>query len=801
VRIVSASFQEGLDMVRSALFAGISAIALSGGALPSLASAAEVAAKSDDTSLAPVVVTATRKEQSLQSVPVSVAVISGDVIEQSGVQRFEDLGFSVANLSMDTSGHNPLIGTITIRGLTGETGVYLDDVIVGSSAAYNSSLLDVERVEVLRGPQGTTFGANTIAGAINVITKKPSLTAWTGGVSATLGDYGTQNYAGFVSGPITDKFAVKLSAYSHYNDGPDTDASGKHYNGDNEVGFRATALYQPTNNLEVRLTYDYSRLSLKNAFVPELYSTGPITQSLISAGQLPNYTKPTAYKVFGTTDPNILNRNNNGFSARVDWTVGGLKLTSITAYRWENDFEHKDEDYIPIYFAYSDTPQSDRQFTEEIRASGSWGKVDYVGGLFILNNRTASRSTIPLSGDYLNLVGLSPDLFTSFGLPATDSTGGAVFQAITDLRKTESVALFGSADYHVTDRFKVTVGARYTTETDSGSSGAVSSNLPDSILAFGIPGFVYGTQVRPAVIPMTKYPDIKSERFDPSVSLSYVVSPNVNVYASVGTAFKSPGYNSLSNCQNPTSVAPCIVQRETGLNYEAGIKSEWLDHKLRINLVAYDLKLRNAQLYQTIISTVGPNQSAIVNSDETTKGLELEFVAKPIQGLTLDGSLGYEDATYDKYPNASILFDMGGTPPSYCYPGSQTTFVAQGFCYGNATGQTLPFAPKYTGGVSATYDGHVIQGIDWFVRAEDQYRSEYGFQLGTATVTRVKDTNLVNFAIGLHQAGAKGWALTLRGRNVTNQHYFTNAANTTTGETYVNLNDPKMWTIEASYRY
>ena len=782
-------------MLKGALFAGIS-IAAAVSACP--ASAATGAP--DDSTLAEVIVTATRKEVSLQKVPVSVAVIDGAAIERSGSLVFGDIGFSTANFATNTSGHNPLIGVVTIRGISGHAGVYLDDVIIGSTAAYNSSLLDVERVEILRGPQGTTFGANTLAGAINTITKKPSLTTLQGQISGMLGSYGTEYFRGYVTGPIAEGVGVKLSAYSNKVDGPDKDVKGKRYNGNDEAGFRASVLYDPSDAVSVLLTYNHSRLSLRNAFVPELFSapSGTPIDSLIKAGQLPDYRNPTDYRVFGTTDPNILNRDIDGFSGRVDWRVADIKLTSITAYRRAKSFTHKDEDYTPIYFGFSDTPQLQEQFTQEFRAVGSWKQVDYVGGLFYFNNRTADDSTIPLSGSYLNLVGLSPELFTSLGLPAALSTSGAVFSATRDTRKTESFAVFGSADVHLTEALKVTVGGRYTTETVDGSSGAAASNLPAPFLAF-LPAFVYGTQARPASIPLVKYSSIKSSRVDPTVSVSYAVTSDINIYATAGSGYKSPGYNSLGNCTTPTVNAPCIVKRETGQNLEAGIKSEWFDHRLRVNLVAYILKLKDAQLFQTVPQAVGPNLSKIVNSDETSKGLELEFVAKPFQGLTLEGSLGYQDASYDSYPNAFIQFNKGGTAPGNCYAANIN--VANGFCIGDATGKTIPFAPKYTGGVAATYEGHITSNIDWFVRGEGQHRSKYGFQLGTATVTQVSNINLINLAAGVSQSGGRGFALTVRGRNVTNEHYFTNAANAPTGETFVNLNDPRTWTVELSYRY
>lgn len=767
------------------------------GAGPS--SASELAGGGDV--LTEVVVTATRRVEPLQKVPASVAVIDAEAIEKSGSLVFGDLGFQVANFVTSTVGNNPLIGTATIRGITGRAGVYVDDVIVGTTSAYNTSLLDVERVEVIRGPQGTTFGANTLAGAINTIIRRPSLDASDREISVTAGEYGTLDVRGYVTGPVADGLGLKLSGFLRKADGPDRDAAGNRYNGDDEVGFRASALYQKGEDLSILVAYDHSRLDLEDAFVPQLYSApvGSFADSLIGAGRLPAYRTPTERRVFGTTDPNLLRREVDGISARVELDVSGVQLTSITAYREANSLIHKDEDYIPSYFAFSDNPQDQKQVTQEVRAVGTAGRVSYIGGLYYSNNQTSDRSTIPLSGEYLNLVGLTPGLFSGFlGLPASYSTGGAIFQATRDERKAESFAAFGSATVQVSEVLKLTLGGRYTTENVSGSSGTAPSNLPAFALAF-LPPFVYGTQTPPANIPMKAFPDIRSSRLDPAGSISYAVAPSVNLYAAAGTGYRSPGYNSLGNCVADTVDAPCVVRRETGTNVEAGIKSEWFDQRLRLNLVAYRLKLKDAQLSQTIPQVNGPFLSRVVNSDETSKGVELEFTGKPVRGLTVEGSLGYQDASYDDYPNAYIQFDRGGVAPAYCY--AKNIDRNGGYCIGDATGQTLPFAPKYTGGVAVTYERSLGSKLDWFVRTEGQHRGAYGVQLGTAAVTRVSATSIVNVSAGISQRGGKGFALVVRGRNVTDEHYFTNAANVPTGETYVYLNSPSTWSVELSSRF
>lgn len=760
------------------------------------------AAETTDKSLAldEIIVTATRQEKPLQKVPASVAVISAESIQKSGSVLFGDLGFQVANFVTDTSGHNPLISSVTVRGISGRAAVYLDDVIIGSSTAYNTSLLDVERVEVLRGPQGITFGANTLAGAINTITRKPSLSESEGKVKLTGGSHGSRQIQGYVTGPVSDKLALKITGFYRKSDGHDQDVRGKRYNGDNEAGLRAAALYEPSTTVRILLTYDHSKLDLENAFIPELYAApaGSIADGLIKAGELPNYRDPTQFKVFGTTDPNAINRTINGVSARVDLQFGSLNLTSLTAYREANSYTHKDEDYVPLFLAFNDAFQRQNQFSQEIRANGSIGRAKFLSGLYYFRNKTNEDSTIPLSGTYLSLVGLSPDLFVSLGLPARYSTGGAIFQATADERDTETFAAYSNVTIPIGERLEVNLGARYTTERVQGSSGTASSNLPSFALAF-LPGFVYGTQARPSSIVSQTYPEIRSNRLDPAASVSYALTDHVNVYSSASSGYRSPSYNSLSNCSAPSVNTPCIVRRETGTNFEAGVKSEWLDNRLRVNLVAYLLKLKDAQLSQTVPQATGPFLSKTVNSDETSKGVELEFAVRPLAGLSIDGSLGLQDASYDNYQNAYIQFDRGATAPAYCY--RSYTDIANGYCIGDATGQTLPFAPRYTGGIAVAYEAPINRKYMWYIRAEAQHRSSYNFQLGTATVTRVAPTNLLNVSVGINPRDGSGLGLTLRGRNITNEKYFTNAAVVPTGETYVYLNKPSWWSFDLTYSF
>jgi iron complex outermembrane receptor protein len=790
-------------MLKFALLAGVSAATMLL-ALPARAAEASTSTDTGAATLTEVVVTATRREAPLQQVPVSVAVIKGDDLERTGDFNFADAGFTTGNFVTGLSGDNPLIGGVNIRGISGEASVYVDDVLVGSTQAYNSTLVDVDRIEILRGPQGTTFGANTIAGAVNTITKLPSFSP-TGFVAVDFGEYGYRNYRGAVSGPIVDGvLAGKISLFDRSSDGYDRDpTTGTRYNGDNEWGGRAGLLYKAKPNLRFLLSADYAFLDARNTFVPTLYSApypGSVVGGFIAAGLLPNLSNPYGEEVFGTTGPNTIKRINTGASLRTDWDVSGLKLTNIFAFRSVSSFTHKDEDYLPTYYAYSDSPYYQHQWTDELRVSGQWNRVEWLGGFFYLNSSSTSKSVIPLSGAYLNLVGLTPGLFAELGLPESYSTDGAVYEDQDNITKTESEAVFGSANIAITSKLKLTLGGRYTHETVGGQSGALASNLPAPYLAF-LPAFDYGTNSAPGSIPFYTFPNVTTNRFDPAGALTYAITSDINAYVSAGTGYHSPGFNSVANCQTTPAnpFAPCIVKAETALNYEGGLKTEWFGHRLRINLVGYHLKLSNAQLSQAIPGTSGgPFVYDTVNADETSEGVELDAIARPIAPLTLEGSFGYQHAVYDHYPGATFLNNAGEASPPHCYAGQ--TFPAQGYCYGDATGDTLPFSPQLSGSVAATYEGHITPKIDYFLRVQDEFRSHQANGLGDLSVNEVGALNVVNLAVGVSQP-VHGLAITFRVRNVGNARFITNAAVTSTGETYVNISAPRFWSVELSYKY
>ncbi|WP_293356669.1 TonB-dependent receptor [Phenylobacterium sp.] len=717
----------------------IAALAL---ASPTIAHAADDADAAGQ--LQEVIVTATRRPETLQKVPQSVAVIGEAQLRQSGAHTFTDVGFSSANV-MTANGVGPgSFQGVVIRGIQNRTGVYVDDVLIPNTQAQNVQIIDAERIEILRGPQGTTFGANTLAGAVNTVTKRPSFT-WTGDAEASYGSDNRREAHGYISGPLAkDLLAFKASAFVMKRDGFDTDAEGKELPTLNSRGVRGALLFTPTEQLSIQLSGDYQR---DKPIIDDYYLYNPATNSHGSRPSTQNFPGTDLRKVYGG-------------QLRADYDFGNnIKLVSITAQRWSSDMFDFDGDYTPAQAFNVLGPVKNRAISQEFRLLGGDDKLSWLIGAFY------NKSTLINAMSY----SLGPDFETSPGVPLRVSSGLTRFITQTRYDRLESrgKAVFGSVNWRFAPDWKLTLGGRYS-DTTANDHNFVARNYTSPAAPVG---------------PLTTLPSIKDSRFTPAVSLSYDIAPSIMVYGTVGTGFQTGGYNGAYCASTSVNASLCQYRPEKLTSYEAGLKSFMFDRRLMLNVAIFDQEYKDLQRQQ-YVNITGTTFGYVINnaSSAVSRGVEADFKLQVNRSFWIDGSAGYEDAHYKKFPNASIRIST-----------TQSAIM-------DLSGRSLPFAPKRTGSVAGNYTGTTELGT-YLLRAEIQHRSPYVNSDSPFELYDIKpQTNLNLSAQFTFNNGAY---VAVRGRNVLNQRYVLNQSGSPSiaGQFFVAVAEPAFVWGEVGFHF
>jgi iron complex outermembrane recepter protein len=593
---------------RALMLASVSVAVMA--ALP--ASAQDAPATTEQAStLDEVVVTARRREERLQDVPVAVTALSSEALENLQASDIGALEGAVPNLTLHEG--DAANAVVYLRGV-GQVdslafadpgvGVYVDDVYLGRAQGAFLSVYDVDRIEVLRGPQGTLYGRNTIGGAVKFVSTP--LSAVRGGrAEASVGDYGLVETRISAGGALNDdatllgKAAVSLSRRDGYSDNA---FDGMDDGDKDQVAGRVSLEYRPTDALSVRLNVDASRDR------PDTSRTPARATSVL--GLYPD-TMADPFKV--DADFNDLNTLDTfGAALTADWAVSDLwSFKSVTAWRSMDYASHLDLDATPlaVFGVYVDEDQ--HQFSQEFQLTYAGERLDAVAGVFYFDESDLTYSG--LLGPVISLV-----------------TG-----SIND-QHNRSWAAYGQATYDLTERLSLTAGMRYTYEDKD----------------FRRTQTFYGPLTEPPARddPGLLVTDIDtSESWDswsPKLGLDYAVSDDVMAYVSVSRGFKSGGFDGRAN--DASGAAP--YDPETLWAYEAGVKSTLMDRRLTANMAVFWNDYTDLQLSSFSADGGGGFIALFTNAGAATiRGAELELTARPIPDLTLNATVGYLDARYDDY--------------------------------------------------------------------------------------------------------------------------------------------------------
>jgi iron complex outermembrane receptor protein len=593
---------------RALMLAGVSAIGLA--ALPAAAQEASSATEQAST-LEEVVVTARRREERLQDVPVAVTAVSAEALENLQASDIGALQGVVPNLTLHEG--DAANAVVYLRGV-GQVdslafadpgvGVYIDDVYLGRAQGAFLSVYDVDRIEVLRGPQGTLYGRNTIGGAVKFVST-PLRAEWGGRAEASVGDYGLIESRISAGGALNDdttllgKAAVSLSRRDGYSDNAFTGLD----DGDkDQVAGRVSLEYRPSADLSFRLNLDASRDRPDTSRTP--------ARATPVLGLYPD-TLADPFKV--DADFNDLNTLDTfGAALTTDWALSDLwSFKSVTAWRSMDYASHLDLDATPlaVFGVYVDEDQ--HQFSQEFQLTYAGERLNAVAGVFYFDEADLTYSG--LLGPVISLV-----------------TG-----SIND-QHNRSYAAYGQATYDLTERLSLTAGLRYTYEDKD----------------FRRTQTFYGPLTQPPARddPGLLVTDIDTsaswDSWSPKLGLDYAVSDDVMAYVSVSRGFKSGGFDGRAN--DASGAAP--YDPETLWAYEAGLKSMLMDRRLVANMAVFWNDYTDLQLSSFSADGGGGFIALFTNAGAATiRGVELELTARPIAQLTLNATVGYLDAQYDEY--------------------------------------------------------------------------------------------------------------------------------------------------------
>jgi iron complex outermembrane recepter protein len=740
--------------------AGCAAVVLVLAPARSMAALQEGSTNQDAAALEEVTVTARRREERLQSTPVSVTAFTAEDIEQRGLTNLAEVGNNVPNVTSTISlGGGGSHGQYFIRGLgqfdfivTSEqsVGFYLDGVYIGRSTGAALDVVDIERVEVLRGPQGTLFGRNTTAGAINVITAKPT-DEFTVDAEATFGSRNRMDAKLDLNTPlIGGKLANKFAVASLNQDGWGTRLlDGSESGNRNRWVARDQLLWTPQNGVSVLLAGDVTR-TREQGYVEHLVNVNPEFFAFYNDFFLTPQGLPPVDRRFITgpdsTFANEANKNENdiwGISANVDWQLAeSLVFRSISSYRQLESESGYDLDGTPYPIIEQEINVDHTQWSQEFQLSGtSLERLNWIVGAFYYHEEADDLEDIP----FLQAIEGIGQRRVEEGFMEYVVTGPPLF--IFAGPETDSYAAFAQGTWALTDALSTTVGLRYTYEEKENFN------------------FMSGVLTRDPNTLSDNWSDVS-----PRIGFEYQANPDLLLYFSAAKGFRSGVFNGRAL----SAVVPPAADPEEVWAYELGTKSEWLDRRLRLNGAAfyYDYKdLQGNTLEQS--ATILGNIASV-----ELYGFELEMLARPVDPLMISLGVGYTGQNIKDVDPGAVLANTIRSDTK------------------------IPGAPEWTALASLQYDMFSGNGGSLALRLDTSYKSAYEFLLPNFPDEGENGYYLLDARL-IYGARDGRWQAHLFGRNLTDQRYRVQAQNGQgfgIGYTTAAFNPPREWGITVRFR-
>jgi len=744
-----------------------------------------------------VVVTAQKREQNLQDVPVAVTAFTGEMLRDSGVHDMFELSSIAPSLTVEqtqtsTSTSFGIRGIFTSSqnfGLESSVGLYVDGVYRARQGSMINNMVDIASVEVLRGPQGTLFGRNTPSGAVLVTSVKPDFEG-SGYLEGGAGDYDLLDINGAKSFTlIDDVLAVRMTGFNMDRDGyvdivgqdiQEKDAS----NDKNRWGARFQALYTPNDDLTLHFIGDHSEVNevccvagtwennfyAQNPPPPQKPGTDLTVQQL--GGTVLRGEDFYDYKVSTSLKPKSENTD-EGVSLQADWQTDYFLFTSISAYRKHDSYDSIDADFYDVDALVRTNDLKQDQYSQEFRISNDLDKWNYVAGLYYYYQKLDSKSDTIIGKDLAPIASVDQGFYID---PSWFPAGSSALN-VAD-QKHNSYAVFGQADYRVTEQFVVTAGLRWTSENKDMVNVFTEDPTPAPI------GFAFF----PAVAPR---PNV-DENFDESkvtgtLKLSYFTNDRTMFYASYGTGYKAGGINTDRVAQTVDTV----FEPETAESYEVGMKAEFPEQALRVNVALHKTDTDDLQT----ISFQGTGFALDNAGTAETYGGEMDVLWLPAENTTLTLGYAYNHAEYSDFQNGPC---WTGTPWQTSVPDPDTNYDADGKATGSCdrSGGMVSGNPENVVAITANQQFNLTDNYGAFVHGEYIWTDQRMTDVNNDPVKLDGTFYVVNLRAGLVY---EPWdtTLTVWGRNIFDAEATTTIADAVvqTGRFIAYYKEPATWGV------
>jgi iron complex outermembrane receptor protein len=755
----------------------------------SLATSANAQAQTGSVKLEEIVVTAQKREESLQDVPISIMAISGEKLTDNGVFKIDDLQAFTPNLSMTETGIGTQIfirgiGTGTNPGFEQSVGTYIDGIYYGRPQLLRMPFLDLQQIEVLRGPQSILFGKNSIAGALNMRTAAPTK-EFEGLVSVNYSpDSDLTELTGVISGSLSENVSARLAVRKYDEEGwventfkNETDVKR------DESAVRLSLLWDATENLKVGFKAEQAKFDatgrLVEIVIDQPAQFGPFaglnySQILGAVGHPGGLTESEQNNQRQTDGPELSDNKVENYTLTVDYELDSLTLTAITGLVGYEFDEEYDGDFTGAPIFEGRGREKYDQFSQEFRLASPGGeKVDWIAGAFYQTSEIdfSDAAIFPSNG----LLGA----INPAAAPVLGTEAARVYKSDSDMW-----SLFGQATWNIEDNLRLALGGRYTSEKKIGfrevnildsSTGAITANPLAAIVWTGLG--IQNQQFTGHSISDSRDEGV----FTPLVNLQWEPSEDSMLYISYSTGFKSGGFDARAN-----SVDFFEFEDEEATTYELGSKSTFLDGALELNAALYRTEyddLQTSQYDGQLGFTVGNAKKTVV------QGIELDGRWALTDSLTMGYGLAYLDHEYKDYTAGN------------CYNG-QVPDGVDGYC--DYSGKVGPYAPDITGNLSFTHKANLTSELRLQSSIEVSFKGEQNIHVNLDPNGVVDPTTAMNFRMALQ---AEKWDIALLVQNLTDEQLLTRMNNAPlsssfgTNSFYSFATRPRTTYLQLKYRF
>ena len=764
--------------------------------------------------LGDITVTAQSRSQEMEQVPIALQIVTAKQIQTLAATDLSKMDIFVPGLTINAE--QPTQPTYEIRGIAtsdfgigteSAVGVYVDGVYAARSGGALLAFNDVQRVEILKGPQGTLFGRNAAAGAISIVTNEPT-DKFEGNATVRFGNYGERYENALVNIPLNNDMALRISVLDNQSDGWVQDAStGKHYGKNDDWGTRAVYRWNITPDTQVKLSWDHEKLNQP----PEpAFGLIPLSNNTNQAAPFPanpaTYLNPLHAPLYNDTVDAGESRRFDGVTLIVDHSFAWGGFTSTTAWRNFDTYNRGDYDGTNHIADYLDTAniEHNNSWYQEFKLNGNTDLIDWVGGVswYMEQARQTSQTNVYTNTidslalntgqPYTNTYGYFNSLLQGAGLPYT-VLGDPWMEEIQNDQNYKAYAAFGDVIWHLSDQLDLTTGVRFTRDEKdftwfnppryAPQLDATVTALTPLLEAIGVDPAQFRQNVifnaasgDPVGIPVTFHNTWNNT--SPRAVLNYKFTPDIMGYASITRGYKAGGYDSV---QIGSRFAP-----ETVTNFEAGIKSLFPDQNLMFNASAYYYRYNNKQSLTLDPNTTGSGVPfyTVSNSNQEAKGLEMELQWQPLSSLQVSVNTAYIDATYRHYiASDGVNLD------------------------GQATGE-----PLWSASANLAYtwrdvlNGTVVFNLSQGYRGRERCNADAVYE-GQCEVSP-------NFSVGTSQkrtdarldwnAPGDRWGVGIFASNLFNNRYVTSVDNITTtalGTPFASITPPRMYGVEMRVKF